>query len=354
MDEQAAATNRDNRRTSAPDKTQAEIVIISQSLLPDLWAQVTDPGTTPPPTQAAPPATDPPGLPTTNADGSMTLKVGTTPPDDNRKMFDSFVPDEFRAKEWVQNIAKAENPRVELFKQIEHKDSLIGKQMSLSLPGDDATPEQKATFRKAIGIPDSVDEYKYDGWTTAEGDDKTLAEQLHKARSPEYIKSMAAKAHEIGLTPKQFATLAEEQDKYQITKHKADVIAWQKQAAEQDQATLKRATEIFGNRLPQVQKNAEYHLQFVPENVKPLFANATPEMRIGLAAIIDSIHQRYVKEDNINTGNTTHSGSSVADMRKERLALMQLPAASDMGHPQYGDIQKQIKDLNSRMTAASK
>src|ERR1019366_8770265 len=68
-----------------------------------------------------------------------TLIMGQSPPDDNRKMFDSFVPDSYKSKEYVQNIAKAENPREELFKQYEHAQSLIGKQQTLNVPTGEST-----------------------------------------------------------------------------------------------------------------------------------------------------------------------------------------------------------------------
>jgi hypothetical protein len=79
----------------------------------------------------------------------------------------------------------------ELGKAYKALEGKIGK--TLALPGKDATPEEKAAFRKALGVPDKPSDYKL-------GDLK-LPEKftLNKARQAELLKI----AHVVGMNQQQ-------------------------------------------------------------------------------------------------------------------------------------------------------
>lgn len=290
-----------------------------------------------------------------NPDGSLTLQF-TDPPSDNKKLFDSFVPDEYKGKEWVQNIAKAENPRLEIFKQIEHKDSLIGRQQQIQMPAGDATPEQWKTYFRATGVPETAEGYKYEGYK-AEGEDAKIADALNKSRSPEFLKDMAMAAHELGLRPDQYAKMAEKQDALQIKHHKQALADLQVRMAAQNQDLVARSNELFGQRREQVIKNGEKLLELVPQNIRPVLAQLDNNGRIALAAVLDSIHERYVKEDRTplrNTGNQTHSGSSVDELRAERMSLMQQEGSERMNSDSYKRIQARIVEINNTIREMAK
>lgn len=306
------------------------------------------------------PSTTPPATQTTqvNPDGGVTLQLGINAPSDSKKLLDQIVPDAQKGKDWYQNISKTEDPMAEFWKRWENRESLIGRQMTVNAPDENATPEQIATYRKAIGVPDTADEYKYAGLTVDDKDpDKEIVTLLNQARPEAFMKAAADAAHKMGITPKQFAAYNEFLDKEYIKTQKAAMAEYQQQRQTQEADVVKRSTEIFGARLPQVKANADKFLAMVPENVRALAPAMDANARIVLAAMFDAVHQNYVKEDRLlpttSNGGTT-AGSDYDSLYNERLAIMQSKAFSDSADPGYKAAGMKVKALNEKMRQIQK
>jgi hypothetical protein len=88
-----------------------------------------------------------------------------------------------------------------LVKSLIHTKQLASGKMEgyVKVPGEGATPEELAAFRKVQGVPDSPDAYEL----------KKPDGELGNFYNEEEVKAFAAKAAELGLTKTQAAALAE-------------------------------------------------------------------------------------------------------------------------------------------------
>lgn len=103
------------------------------------------------------------------------------------------LPDEVRN---APSMGKYATP-ADLAKGYLEAEKLIGKK-GVIMPGDNATPEEMKQFHAALGVPDTV-----------EGYDLKAPEGLPEGVwNEEAAKGFAAKAHELGLTPKQVREIA--------------------------------------------------------------------------------------------------------------------------------------------------
>lgn len=107
------------------------------------------------------------------------------------------LPDDL--KPYAGSLSKYPNA-TELLRGLGNAQKLIGQRpQELKPPGPDATPEQKATWFKTIGVPEKPEEY---GLKKPE----KLPEGV--PWSDEDAAAFAAKAHELGLTPAQVQAIA--------------------------------------------------------------------------------------------------------------------------------------------------
>lgn len=104
------------------------------------------------------------------------------------------LPEDIRA---APSMAKFKDP-AELAKSYLEAEKLIGRK-GVVVPGENATPEEVAAFRAALGVPDAPDGY---GLAAPEG----LPDGVWNEDS---AKAFAAKAHELGIPPAAAKGLAE-------------------------------------------------------------------------------------------------------------------------------------------------
>ncbi len=262
----------------------------------------------------------------TAVDGATTFKFQDVP--DNVKLFNEFVPDEYRNKEWVTNIAKSANPRLEIFKQIENKDQMLGKQSALTPPGENATKEQIDQYYKAIGIPEDIKPYEYSG-LTLDGADKPLAEALNANRPEAFMNDIKTAARELGVTPKQFKALAEAYDKAYITHSKAALEANSKAMADLDADYNQRVQALFGDKTQQVITNGRKLIEScVHSSLLPALGRMDNETLAVVASFAHGFSQKYIREDSpIRSGNT--APVSQQSLIEQRNAIM--------AHPEYGN-----------------
>lgn len=134
-------------------------------------------------TSAAPAASS---QPATDAGTNTQPSTGYVNPDGTfaDKWLDA-LPDD--AKEYKDTLSKYKSVP-DMAKALANANALIGKK--LGVPNEKSTPEEIAAYRKAVGVPESLDEYKFapdalpEGMTWNDDFAKPFAEIAHKHNVP--------------------------------------------------------------------------------------------------------------------------------------------------------------------------
>lgn len=250
--------------------------------------------------------------------------------------FDAFVPDEYKDKEWVRNISRAENPRVEIFKQYENAQKLIGqKSTGLTVPGEGATEAEISNFHKALGVPDDVKAYEIKPPVWGE-EDKALGDLLVNSRPPEFLDGIKAAAKSAGVNPKQLQALSEAYDSLYLKHNKTALSDMAKTEAELNADFETKVKTHFGARADKVLDTGKKLLAAnVPDNLKPAVASLDNNALLILSAALDGISAKYVKEDGALSGSVAPVVASLADVQAEGRRLMALPAYHNPLHAEH-------------------
>jgi|GEM_PF-1343494 len=124
--------------------------------------------------------------PATDAGTSTPTPAGWVNPDGTfgDKWLDALPEDSAAFKNSVKNFKSVPD----LVKALGNANALIGKK--LGVPNEKSTPEELSAFRKAMGVPDALDEYKFapdalpEGMTWNDDFAKPFAEIAHKHNVP--------------------------------------------------------------------------------------------------------------------------------------------------------------------------
>ena len=262
-----------------------------------------------------------------------------------RQMFESQIPEGYKEKYWVQNLLNTDKPWEELFKQNDNAQTALGKRPVV--PGADATPEQIKEFHKQLGVPDTADGYQIAPTQWSE-EDKAIGEYLNAARNESFMAKIKAKAHELGVAPKVLQGLVDTYDQAFAVEHKAAVLAQIDREVNLAKDFDAQADKYFGARKADVvAKGNELINASVPPEMKAAVAGLDNNAQMVLAATLDMVYKRYVKEDGMaGTGaNTGNAGRTNEDISAEGRRLMALPAFSDITHADHERVNKQVKEL---------
>lgn len=284
---------------------------------------------------------------------TMEISVPTTPPPAETtpapgESFLASAPEEYREKEWAVNFSKTENPTAELFKAYDHARSKIGEKAGLKVPGETATPEEWKAFHKALGAPDSIEGYQYQ--IPALGDDvqnkEQLAEVLKGMQSDSLISALKAAAQENGMTPKQFAALAEVYNKTMVDEAQAQLAA-AAQIAEQDNAQFQENfKKFFGDRADSVMANNKALAQkAIPEAMRE-----TGDAELFLHQVLDWVHTNYIANTQL-PGGAKPAGSNVEAVKNELASLRSSEAFRNKFHPENEAMTKRVLETHRKLAA---
>ena len=275
----------------------------------------------------------------TDIDIDKPTPVTQAPPTDNP--FLKSAPEGYADKQWVQDLAKSENPMAELFKKVENQNQLIGKKSEgLKVPGEGATPEDWQAFHKAIGVPENVDGYAYEAPQVPDN----LKEFFQVDN--DLMAAMKAAALKGGVTPQAFKEMAAAFDGYylgQLQTAQANAQA----AQEKIQAEF---ASKYGERSSEVLANWGKLSAMAPEWTKPVF-DALPDIaKTAIAAWADTVSGKYIKEDKLDFGNpTTQAGimseAEYADKYGELFAKIRSNAP---GSPEHEKANAEMKALRAQ------
>jgi hypothetical protein len=187
---------------------------------------------------------------------------------------------------WQEKLPEEYRPTAANFKDlpslmkslVETKRMASGKlEGYIKVPGESATPEELAAYRKAQGVPDSPDAYEL----------KKPEGELGNYYNEEEVKAFAAKAAELGLTKQQAAALAEW--RLNISKDYDDKEREEGRAflAERD----KVFTEAWGGKKEAELVDAQRMLLTLDHSLKPELVNfLEPKLVVALAAFAKKLN----------------------------------------------------------------
>lgn len=263
-----------------------------------------------------------------------------------RPAFIESVPEEYREKQWIQDLAKNEDPHSALFKQLEHAQTLIGKKSTgIDIPGENATPEELKAFHKALGVPDTVDGYKYETPDISKEPEEVQNLLKESAKDDSLLKGMAAEALKLGISEKQFKGLAAAFDMRQIEQMRGLVEQAAKAGEVKSQKQMETFKGIYGDKSDAVQRIAkEMAIKVLPQNIREL---NDPE--IALHEALRIIHEKVYKNDSVSTPDASAPEMSKAGLQKKIFEIRANPAYADKFHPSHKALNEQADALYKRM-----
>lgn len=292
---------------------------------------------------------DPIGAATADAGSGNTNHVAEISPfvgdDGSQNTNATFeIPEEYKEKGWAVELTKNGNPQVEIFKQFDNLQTLLGKRPP-AIPGENATEEEIAAFNKAVGVPEKPDDYelKTPEWGEEEA---ALGEALGKLRNEGFESGVKELFLKAGLTPRQAAVLSEGYDRLVVKNHTDYLKSLAETAEAENRKFDELATAEFGERKNKVLENGKaLLLQHAPEKFHEGIQKLDSESLVILSAVLDGITQKYIKEDSLPTGRGSVQGyadeaSFREEQRKKMVELAKLPITS----PERDRLQKEVDD----------
>lgn len=233
--------------------------------------------------------------------------------------FLSTVPEAFRDRDWLKPIKSQED----LYTQVDNLQKKLGERVPV-IPGAEASQEEWDTF-KASCRPKNAADYEI---PVPEGQERNEAVEGK-------VKELF---HSAGLTPKQAQEISQGFDSL--------VEEIKGESAQQDVDFDKLATETFGERTDKVLANAKEMLRAnVPENFKELVEGLPNEQLIIMSSVLDSVHQKYIKEDRIGSDSGVSKTTSIDDLKAEGRTKMASDAYQNGFHPNHEKVKAEVNDI---------
>lgn len=227
-----------------------------------------------------------------------------------------------------------------LAKSYKETKSLVGQK--LGIPGADATPESKAAFYKALGVPDDVAGY---GLKAPEG----LPPEAMKFYNEELLTGFQKIAKEINLTPAQAQALQKWNDGLSMEKIKGA----QADITKSDEDFDAHATRVFGAEKAAKLEEANAMLgKYVSEETRQQLSNAPNSTLIAIAEMAAGLRKEYNgKEDKAVDGQGHGKAETQADLQAKARALMTDENYSNpfKNKPEHDRINAEIKDIYAKI-----
>lgn len=258
--------------------------------------------------------------------------------------FEKSIPDDLKEKPYIKELLKSENPNAELFKQFDNLQKKLGERVS-AIPGENATEEEIKAFNKAMGVPDTADEYEIPDLVLPE-DQKHLEPMMEKLRGSDELKAdIKAMFHKNGVPPKMAAALAAEYDGLML-KHNGEAFTAAFEAQkEADIDFSTKAKELYGNRVNAVMEQGKALIEaHADEKAKPYVAGLSNDALMVLSSVLDSVAKKYISEDDIPKPGGG-GGMDKEALREQGRQLMNSDAFGDITHPDHEATVRKVNEL---------
>ena len=251
-----------------------------------------------------------------------------------------FIKDDFTFEDgWQNNLPDAEFATEKatlanykslpaLAKALRESKTAAMAKAGLKVPDEKSTPEERAAFAKALGVPDDPKEY---GITKPEGE---LAQYFNEEAAAKF----AATAKELGLTKPQAAKLVEMQLAAYKEADAAQIALGQKQLTERDT----KLKEVWGAKVEEFSMDAQrvaLTIGLDPKELPYLPADVT----IGLAKIA-----ALISEDKMVGREQVHNKLTPASQGTDIISNKSNPdheAYHTQSHPRHKEVVAKVLEL---------
>lgn len=223
---------------------------------------------------------------------------------------------------------------------------LIGQK--LGIPGADSTPEAKAAFYKALGVPDAPEGYAF-------AKPESLPEGVEY--SEEHAAKWAKTFKDLNV-PAETATALRNAFMQEVFDQVKDGTAGMKEDKNRTDANFdERATAVFGDKKVQALQNVrglmEKHLS--KETMNLLEADGNDKL-VAYAEFVSNYSKEMTGEDSVLGNNETPGGTqSEGELRQEMRRLMALPEYSSpfaKGKEEHERVKAQATELSQKIAKA--
>lgn len=255
----------------------------------------------------------------TTTGGVATVIPVTTPSTEAATVnISDIIPSDYADKAWVKDVVDIPG----LFKMTDDLKSKLGERPA-GIPHDNSTPEEKAAFNKAFGVPENAEGYKL-------SDPIQGHEDFQKRVRDIMLKNNVSQGQAEGL----------DSDWSELMKSLAP------DPGAQDADFDKMATELFGDNKDKVLETSkallEAHTKDLPDNIKDVFNGLSNDILVPLAAVLNSIQGKYINEDDIPSGGTVPAGESAEAKQARGRSLMASPAWKDKFHADHAKVAAEV------------
>jgi hypothetical protein len=260
--------------------------------------------------------------------------------------FDSIVPEAYKNEEWVLNLGKTDDPIAELFKQTKHAQSLVGSRQ-IEPPGEGATPEQLASFRKSMGVPNDAKGYESKAieWDVA---DKPVADYLVKQRPSAFMDELKEAALKANIPKATFESMLEAHDRLAVKHIKADA-ALAKQAEVANEQNFQQVFDArYGERKNEViNRSGQMAAALLDPQDMVHWNQLDTNQRLLFAGLMNKVHEKFMGEASFNTQPSVAAAPTSGDPKQQRQKVYDLQKQlldMDKMDPRYDALTKQVKD----------
>lgn len=220
--------------------------------------------------------------------------------------------------------------------------------MKTGVPGDNATAEERATFYKALGVPENADGY---GLVVPEN----LPEPLKENYETDTLKWFAGVAKEANLTPQQAKAIQAAYD----NKFSEFLTGAGEDVTRSEANFDAMATKIFGDKKVEALTAARADVEkYIPKELHADFANMPNSALLAVARVATAVRQELTGEDKVTNDGSEVTGKSSNDLKNEARAIMK---GEDFNSPfgkggkdAYEKAQKDVRRLFQEADALDK
>lgn len=251
-------------------------------------------------------------------------------------LLEEVVPQELRTRPYLQDILKKEQAEglPDVFKKLDNAESLIGRRPAI--PGKDAKPEDLDKF--------------FEGFRPEKPEDYQMQVDKDAKPDPKFLSAVQRAFHMGNLSPRQAQRFMEDFQKsmkeYVTEQGKAQAALKVKAdqefeeiakigLGEKNKPILDRAWKVIDENTPAAYKN--------------LLPKLDPKLRVVLAAVVNSVFEKYAPADELNpNGDRSREG----DLETERAEIKKLQAKlvkMDMMDPEYEPSRQKVNDFYKRL-----
>lgn len=264
----------------------------------------------------------------------------------------AVIPDEFKEKDTFKNILKAENPGLELIKQLDNAQSLIGKKTAV--PAADAPEEDWVKYAETVR-PKTIEDYEIKPVDLGEGKE-AISKMINDTRNPEFEKGVKEVFHKYGLSKWQADGIAAGFDKLSSAWTEATYQEELKYQTEVNAHFDSVAKDVFGGSKDKaLEAGRKFIEDFADEKTKVFMRDpkmVSNEALMIIASLAKSVHAKYEKEDTFSGPNSGNKLSSASDLRAAMAEIQRSDDYRSSMRPGHQAAIDKVKELSAQIAKA--